>query len=115
MQIIIWKFLQSQKGYDVSMTKNWLLFLIMIQYIPRFARFIPLTSEMKRTAGVFAETAWAGAAYYLLWFLLASHVSSDILYCNYFIKQRPLLIYRIKVKRSHKSILLIFVSLLNIL
>lgn len=36
---------------------------------------VPLTSELKRTAGVFAETAWAGAAYYLLLFMLASHVS----------------------------------------
>ncbi|ONK67297.1 uncharacterized protein A4U43_C06F18690 [Asparagus officinalis] len=73
-QIIVWRFLHSSKGSDVRMTKNALLFLILIQYIPRFVRFIPLTSEMKRTAGVFAETAWAGAAYYLLWFLLASHI-----------------------------------------
>jgi cyclic nucleotide gated channel len=36
---------------------------------------VPLTSELKRTSGVFAETAWAGAAYYLLLFMLASHVS----------------------------------------
>jgi cyclic nucleotide gated channel len=36
---------------------------------------VPLTSELKRTAGVFAETAWAGAAYYLMLYMLASHVS----------------------------------------
>jgi len=36
---------------------------------------VPLTSELKRTAGVFAETAWAGAVYYLLLYMLASHVS----------------------------------------
>lgn len=39
----------------------------------------PLTTELKRTAGVFAETAWAGAAYYLLLYMLASHVR-DLLY-----------------------------------
>ncbi|KAJ6842178.1 putative cyclic nucleotide-gated ion channel 5 isoform X2 [Iris pallida] len=73
-QIIIWRFLNSLEGSDVLRTKNALLFLILLQYIPRFFRFYPLTSELKRTAGVFAETAWAGAAYYLLWYLLASHI-----------------------------------------
>ncbi|TYI21637.1 hypothetical protein ES332_A06G050900v1 [Gossypium tomentosum] len=29
---------------------------------------------MKRTTGVFAETAWAGAAYYLVLYMLCSHV-----------------------------------------
>ncbi|KAG6477401.1 hypothetical protein ZIOFF_066656 [Zingiber officinale] len=43
-------------------------------------RIIPLTSELKRTAGVFAETAWAGAAYYLLWFMLACHVVGSFWY-----------------------------------
>ncbi|TVU16308.1 hypothetical protein EJB05_39865 [Eragrostis curvula] len=43
------------------------------QYIPRLLRIIPVTSDLKRTAGVFIETAWAGAAYYLLWFMMAGH------------------------------------------
>lgn len=57
-------------------TKQALLFIVLLQYIPRLIRVLPLTSELKRTAGVFAETAWAGAAYYLLLYLLASHVST---------------------------------------
>ncbi|PKA50889.1 putative cyclic nucleotide-gated ion channel 5 [Apostasia shenzhenica] len=73
-QIVVWRFLQRSEGYDVLATKNILLFLILLQYIPRFFRTFPLTSELKRTAGVFAETVWAGAAYYLLWYLLASHI-----------------------------------------
>jgi hypothetical protein len=36
-----------------------------------------VTTDLKRTAGVFIETAWAGAAYYLLWFMLAGHVSAS--------------------------------------
>jgi hypothetical protein len=36
-----------------------------------------VTADLKRTAGVFIETAWAGAAYYLLWFMLAGHVSAS--------------------------------------
>jgi cyclic nucleotide gated channel len=43
---------------------------------------VPLTSELKRTAGVFAETAWAVAAYYLLLFMLASHVSVFLSFDN---------------------------------
>ncbi|XP_020672940.1 probable cyclic nucleotide-gated ion channel 5 isoform X1 [Dendrobium catenatum] len=79
-QIVVWRFLQRSHGHDVQITKNILLFLIFLQYIPRFLRLFPLTSELKRTAGVFAETAWAGAVYYLLWFLLASHIAGAFWY-----------------------------------
>ncbi|KAK3012134.1 hypothetical protein RJ639_011758 [Escallonia herrerae] len=73
-QIVVWNFLQRSKGSDVLATKQALLFIILLQYIPRFVRILPLTSELKRTAGVFAETAWAGAVYYLLLYMLASHI-----------------------------------------
>ena len=78
MQIVIWRFLQSSNGSDVVATKEALLFIVLFQYIPRFARIVPLTSELKRTTGVFAETAWAGAAYYFLLYMLASHVSHHL-------------------------------------
>lgn len=70
--------MHRSQGSDVLGTKRALVIIVFVQYIPRFVRFVPLTSELKKTAGTFAETAWAGAAYYLLWFLLASHVSSWI-------------------------------------
>uniref|UniRef100_A0A1J3HAM1 Putative cyclic nucleotide-gated ion channel 5 n=1 Tax=Noccaea caerulescens TaxID=107243 RepID=A0A1J3HAM1_NOCCA len=73
-QIVVWRFLQRSRGSDVLATKQALLFIVLVQYIPRFLRVLPLTSELKRTAGVFAETAWAGAAYYLLLYMLASHI-----------------------------------------
>ncbi|OVA02865.1 IQ motif [Macleaya cordata] len=73
-QAVVWKFLRKAKGSDVLATKQALLFIVLLQYIPRFFRILPLTSELKRTAGVFAETAFAGAAYYLLWYMLASHI-----------------------------------------
>ncbi|KAK7281509.1 hypothetical protein RIF29_09570 [Crotalaria pallida] len=79
-QIVVWRFLQRSKGSDVLATKQALLFIILLQYIPRFLRMVPLTSELKRTAGVFAETAWAGAAYYLLLFMLASHIVGSFWY-----------------------------------
>ncbi|WCJ30112.1 cyclic nucleotide gated channel 5 [Euphorbia peplus] len=73
-QIMVWKFLLHPEGSEVLVLKQALLFIILLQYIPRFLRVLPLTSEMKRTTGVFAETAWAGAAYYLLLYMLASHI-----------------------------------------
>ncbi|CAN0838369.1 Putative cyclic nucleotide-gated ion channel 9 [Linum grandiflorum] len=79
-QIVVWKFLHSSQGSDVLTTKRALLCIILIQYIPRFLRFLPITSELKRTAGVFAETAWAGAACYLLLYMLASHVVGALWY-----------------------------------
>lgn len=73
-QIVVWRFLQNSEGSDVLATKQALFFIVLLQYIPRFFRILPLSSELKRTSGVFAETAWAGAAYYLLLYMLASHI-----------------------------------------
>lgn len=82
LQIAVWKFLHGSKGSDVLPTKQAILHIVITQYIPRFVRFIPLTSELKKTAGAFAEGAWAGAAYYLLWYMLASHVSVSKINCR---------------------------------
>ncbi|XAR51141.1 hypothetical protein NMG60_11005689 [Bertholletia excelsa] len=73
-QIVVWRFLQRSDGSDVLATKEALFFIVLLQYIPRFIRILPLTSELKRTSGVFAETTWAGAVYYLLLYMLASHM-----------------------------------------
>lgn len=73
-QIVIWRYLHGLKGSDVYATKQALLYIVLFQYIPRFIRIIPLFTELKRTSGVFAETAWAGAAYYLLLYMLCSHI-----------------------------------------
>ncbi|GJT86330.1 probable cyclic nucleotide-gated ion channel 5 [Tanacetum coccineum] len=73
-QIFIWRYMRNYSGSDVLSTKQALFFVVLLQYIPRFARIVPLTSELKRTAGVIAESAWAGAAYYLLLYMLASHI-----------------------------------------
>ncbi|XP_010537848.1 PREDICTED: putative cyclic nucleotide-gated ion channel 8 [Tarenaya hassleriana] len=79
-QMAVWKFLHQSKGTEVLPTKQALLHIVIIQYIPRFVRFIPLTSELKKSAGAFAEGAWAGAAYYLLWYILASHITGAFWY-----------------------------------
>nr|GMC73573.1 putative cyclic nucleotide-gated ion channel 8 [Ipomoea batatas] len=73
-QILVLRFLNGSRGSDVVGTKRALVLLVILQSIPRFFRFLPLTSDLKKTSGVFAETAWLGAAYYMLWFMLASHI-----------------------------------------
>ncbi|KAL6893560.1 hypothetical protein ACP4OV_007658 [Aristida adscensionis] len=73
-QVVIWRFLTRKKDTDVLQTKDSLQWIVCAQYVPRVVRIYPLSSELKRTSGVFAETAYAGAAYYLLWYLLASHI-----------------------------------------
>lgn len=84
LQIVVWRFLQRSNGSDVLPTKQALFFIVLLQYVPRLLRVLPLTSELKRTAGVFAETAWAGAAYYLLLYMLASHVSGYLAWLTFF-------------------------------
>uniref|UniRef100_A0ACD5WA13 Uncharacterized protein n=1 Tax=Avena sativa TaxID=4498 RepID=A0ACD5WA13_AVESA len=73
-QVVTWKFLMDNNKRAVLETKDNLLFIIIAQYVPRLVRIYPLSTELKRTSGVFAETALAGAAYYLLWYMLASHI-----------------------------------------
>ncbi|KAM6602374.1 hypothetical protein CsatA_021983 [Cannabis sativa] len=80
LKIVVWKFLQRSKGSDVLTTKQMLLCIVCLQLLPRFFRLIPLTSDLKKTAGAFAESAWAGAAYYLLWFMLSGQVTGAIWY-----------------------------------
>ncbi|KAL5730901.1 putative cyclic nucleotide-gated ion channel 5 [Ranunculus cassubicifolius] len=73
-QAVVWGFLAGKGGSDVLHTKQALFYIVLFQYAPRFYRIYPLTQELKRTVGVFAESAFAGAAYYLLWYILASHM-----------------------------------------
>ncbi|KQK13981.1 hypothetical protein BRADI_1g13740v3 [Brachypodium distachyon] len=73
-QLVVWLFTKRVRGTAVLATKDNLVLVILLQYVPRLARIYPLSTELKRTSGVFAETALAGAAYYLLWYMLASHI-----------------------------------------
>ncbi|KAL8138667.1 hypothetical protein V2J09_004668 [Rumex salicifolius] len=79
-QIVVWEFLARSEVHEVLATKRALRNVVFTQYLPRFLRFYPLTSDLKKTAGVFAESAWAGAAYYLLWYLLSSHIAGALWY-----------------------------------
>ncbi|KAG6533222.1 hypothetical protein ZIOFF_007088 [Zingiber officinale] len=55
-------------------SKTLLMYIVILQYVPRLVRIIPLYLEVTRSAGIIAETAWAGAAFNLFLYMLASHV-----------------------------------------
>ncbi|CAI9261248.1 unnamed protein product [Lactuca saligna] len=53
---------------------NTLSLIVLIQYIPRLFVIFPLNQRIIKSTGFVAKTAWAGAAYNLLLYMLASHV-----------------------------------------
>ncbi|KAF9681357.1 hypothetical protein SADUNF_Sadunf06G0217500 [Salix dunnii] len=54
-------------------TNNALVLIVLLQYIPRLYLIFPSSSEIIKSTRVITETAWAGAAYNLLLYMLASH------------------------------------------
>ncbi|XP_004303237.1 PREDICTED: putative cyclic nucleotide-gated ion channel 7 [Fragaria vesca subsp. vesca] len=78
-QIVVFVYLHGN-GAAVLTTKKALLYIVWFQLLPRFARLLALNSDLKKSAGSFAETAWAGAAYYMLWFMLAAQVTGAAWY-----------------------------------
>ncbi|XLU69096.1 hypothetical protein S245_028149 [Arachis hypogaea] len=56
------------------MVKNLLKYTVISQYVPRLLRLYQLFKEETKTWGALTETAWFGAAYNLLLYIVASHV-----------------------------------------
>ncbi|KAL1344321.1 cyclic nucleotide-gated ion channel 1-like [Arachis stenosperma] len=73
-QVVILIIIPKMKGFESLNTKNLLKFVVFFQYVPRFLRIIPLYKEVTRSSGILTETAWAGAAFNLFLYMLASHV-----------------------------------------
>ncbi|XP_051138216.1 cyclic nucleotide-gated ion channel 1 [Andrographis paniculata] len=73
-QIVILIIIPELKGDRSLNAKDLLKFVVILQYIPRLLRVYPLYQEVTRTSGILTETAWAGAAFNLFLYMLASHV-----------------------------------------
>ncbi|CAM8887874.1 unnamed protein product [Rhodiola kirilowii] len=73
-QVVILIIIPKMMGSKVLNTKNLLKFVVIFQYFPRVLRIQPLYQEVTRTSGILTETAWAGAAFNLFLYMLASHV-----------------------------------------
>lgn len=86
LQIVIWLVIPATKKDRADQANNTLALIVLIQYVPRLFLIFPLNRRIIKTTGVVAKTAWAGAAYNLLLYMLASHVSilsanKPLLYC----------------------------------
>ncbi|KAK5834651.1 hypothetical protein PVK06_010327 [Gossypium arboreum] len=73
-QLVILIIIPEMSGLKSLNTKNLLKIVVLFQYLPRVFRIYPLYKEVTRTSGILTETAWAGAAFNLFLYMLASHV-----------------------------------------
>ncbi|KAJ8750987.1 hypothetical protein K2173_016168 [Erythroxylum novogranatense] len=73
-QIVIWLIIPAAKSSGSDHNNNALALIVLIQYIPRLYLIFPLSTQIVKATGVVTKTAWAGAAYNLLLYMLASHV-----------------------------------------
>ncbi|KAJ0091275.1 hypothetical protein Patl1_14390 [Pistacia atlantica] len=73
-QLVIWFIIPATRTPRTDHNNNALALIVLIQYIPRLYLIFPLSSEIIKATGVVTKTAWAGAAYNLLLYMLASHV-----------------------------------------
>ncbi|KAL4611097.1 hypothetical protein ACB092_08G100000 [Castanea dentata] len=73
-QVLIWIIIPNLRGSTMRNTKNVLRFFIIFQYLPRLFLIFPLSSQIAKANGLMTETPWAGAAYNLMLYMLASHV-----------------------------------------
>ncbi|KAJ8747860.1 hypothetical protein K2173_013028 [Erythroxylum novogranatense] len=73
-QVVILIIIPKMRGSRSLNTKNLLKFVVLFQYLPRVMRIYPLYKEVTRTSGILTETAWAGAAFNLFLYMVASHV-----------------------------------------
>lgn len=80
LQVVLWFIMPaiSSPNYNIKNTTFGLV--IVVQYIIRMYLIVPLSNQIIKAAGVVAKTAWGGAAYNLLLYMLASHVCHSIQY-----------------------------------
>ncbi|OAY45473.1 hypothetical protein MANES_07G063500v8 [Manihot esculenta] len=73
-QIIIWFTISRAKNRSTDHANHSVSLAVLIQYVPRIYVMFPLNRRIVKSTGVVAKTAWSGAAYNLLLYVLASHV-----------------------------------------
>ncbi|XP_008223544.1 PREDICTED: probable cyclic nucleotide-gated ion channel 17 isoform X2 [Prunus mume] len=73
-QIVIWFIIPATRRTQTDHNNNALALIVLLQYVPRLYLIFPLSLQIIKATGVVTKTAWAGAAYNLLLYMLASHV-----------------------------------------
>ncbi|KAF1869823.1 hypothetical protein Lal_00017400 [Lupinus albus] len=81
--IVIWLVIPGSSNARSSNHANTTLALfVLIQYVPRLFLIFPLNQRIQKTTGVIAKTPWIGAAYNLVLYMLASHVTGATWYLS---------------------------------
>ncbi|GLU20692.1 hypothetical protein SLE2022_368780 [Rubroshorea leprosula] len=73
-QIVTWFVIPAVKNSTAAHNNHTLSLIVLIQYVPRFYVMFPINRRIVKTTGAVAKTAWSGAAYNLLLYMLAGHV-----------------------------------------
>ncbi|KAL6903469.1 hypothetical protein ACP4OV_004282 [Aristida adscensionis] len=79
-QVTVWLIMPEIKSSDYNIRNTTFALIIAIQYIIRMYLIVPLSNRIIKAAGVVAKSAWGGAAYNLLLYMLASHITGAIYY-----------------------------------
>ncbi|KAK9664092.1 hypothetical protein RND81_14G019100 [Saponaria officinalis] len=79
-QVVNFFIIPKLKRRKSDQTNYTLSLIVLFQYVPRFFLLFPLNKRIIKTTGVVAKTAWSGAAYNLLLYMLASHILGSIWY-----------------------------------
>ncbi|KAM7468183.1 hypothetical protein LguiB_015745 [Lonicera macranthoides] len=79
-QLLIWIAIPHLRGSAMISTKIILRLSIIFQFLLRLYLTFPLSSQIVKATGLVVEAAWAGAAYNLMLFMLASHVIGSCWY-----------------------------------
>lgn len=77
----MWLIIPAIKYSTSEHNNNIVALMVLLQYIPRLYLIFPLSSEIVKATGVVAKTAWLGAAYNLVLYLIASHVCYCVFTC----------------------------------
>ncbi|CAN6449624.1 unnamed protein product [Victoria cruziana] len=72
--MVIWFIIPAVRNSNADHTNNALALIVLFQYVPRLYLIFPLSDQIVKATGVVTKTAWAGAAYNLLLYMIASHV-----------------------------------------
>ncbi|CAN6179000.1 unnamed protein product [Urochloa humidicola] len=86
-QIIVWSVLPAMKYSSSEHGNDLLLLVALLQYVLRLYLMVSLNNKIVKITGVFAKTAWQGAAYNLLLYMIASHVLGALWYLLSFDRQ----------------------------
>lgn len=79
-QVLIWAVIPNIKGSEMIASRHVVRLVSIFQYLLRLYLIYPLSSKITKASGVMMEKAWAGAAYYLTLYMLASHVLGSTWY-----------------------------------